>query len=114
VVFGDVTKKGPIGYLLKIPAGSSSPAHMHSSDDYAVVLKGGMTNHAPGGEAKVLAPGSTWFQPAKVAHVNDCAAGAPCEIFVYMAKGFDFMPAPEAPKAAAAKADAPKAEAPKK
>jgi quercetin dioxygenase-like cupin family protein len=118
VVFGDAKKKAPIGYLLRVPAGMTSPAHMHSSDDYAVVLKGGMTNHAPGGEAKVLAPGSTWFQPGHVAHVNDCSPGAPCEIFVYMPKGFDYMPAPEAakaeaPKAEAAKAPAPKAEAPK-
>jgi len=94
VVFGDLTKKGPIGYLLKVPAGSTSPAHTHSSDDYAVVIKGAMNNYAPGAEGKALAPGGTWFQPAKVAHVNHCEAGAACEVFVYMANGFDFMPAP--------------------
>jgi quercetin dioxygenase-like cupin family protein len=104
VVFGDIKKKGPIGYLLKIPAGLSSPAHTHSSDDYAVVVKGSMTNHAPGAEGKVLGAGGTWFQPGNVAHVNDCAAGAPCEIFVYMAKGFDYAPAnTETPKAEGAK-----------
>jgi anti-sigma factor ChrR (cupin superfamily) len=104
VMFGDVKKKGPIGYLLKIPAGASSPAHMHTSDDYAVVIKGSMTDHAPGTEGKALSPGGTWFQPGHVAHVNDCAAGAPCEIFVYMANGFDFIPAKtEAPKAEPAK-----------
>ena len=104
VVFGDVKKKGPIGYLLKIPAGATSPAHLHSSDDYAVVIKGSMTDHAPGTEGKALSPGSTWFQPGHVAHVNDCAAGTPCEIFVYMANGFDYMPAKtETPKAEPAK-----------
>jgi len=113
VVFGDVKKKAPIGYLLRVPAGMTSPAHMHSSDDYAVVVKGSMTNHAPGGEVKQLGPGSSWFQPGHVPHVNDCAAGTPCEIFVYMAKGFDYMPAPEAPKTDAPKAAAPKADAPK-
>ena len=99
VVFGDLTKKAPIGYLLKVPAGQSSPAHTHTSDDYAVVIKGAMSNFAPGTEDKALAPGGTWFQPAGVAHVNHCEAGTPCEVFVYMANGFDFAPAaPEAPK----------------
>jgi hypothetical protein len=100
VVFGDLKKKGPIGYLLKVPAGSTSPAHMHTSDDYAVVIKGALSNYAPGTEGKALAPGGTWFQPGRVAHVNHCEAGAPCEVFVYMPNGFDFMPAKtETPKA---------------
>jgi quercetin dioxygenase-like cupin family protein len=105
VVFGDMRKKGPIGYLLKIPAGAASPAHIHSSDDYAVVIKGALSNYAPGTEDKALPPGSTWFQPAQVGHINHCAAGAPCEVFVYMANGFDFAPA---------KTDSPNPEAPKK
>jgi hypothetical protein len=93
VVFGDMKKKGPIGYLLKVPAGTTSPAHMHTSDDYAVVIKGALNNYAPGAEGKALGPGGTWFQPAKVAHVNHCEPAAPCEVFVYMPNGFDFMPA---------------------
>ena len=104
VLFGDLSKKGPIGYLLKVPAGQSSPAHTHTSDDYAVVIKGAMSNYAPGTEDKALTPGGTWFQPSSVTHINHCQAGAPCEVFVYMAHGFDFAPAkveatkPEAPK----------------
>jgi quercetin dioxygenase-like cupin family protein len=99
VVFGDLKKKGPIGYLLKVPAGTKSPAHTHSSDDYAVVIKGALNNYAPGAEGKALGPGGTWFQPAKVAHVNHCEGSAPCEVFVYMPTGFDFMPAPSDAKA---------------
>ena len=115
VVFGDLKKKGPIGYLLKIPAGDTSPPHTHTSDDYAVVVKGAMSNYAPGAEVKALPPGSTWFQPGRVAHVNHCEAGTPCEVFVYMPHGFDFaMAKVEAPKAEAPKAEAPKADAPKK
>jgi hypothetical protein len=99
VVFGDVKKKGPIGYLLKVPAGSTSPAHMHTSDDYAVIIKGALSNYAPGADGKAIGPGGTWFQPGHVAHVNHCEAGAPCEVFVYMPNGFDFMPAKtETPK----------------
>lgn len=115
VVFGDIKKKAPIGYLLKIPAGDTSPAHTHTSDDYAVVVKGAMGNYAPGAEVKTIGPGGTWFQPGRVPHVNHCDAGSPCEVFVYMAHGFDFAPAKvEAPKMDAPKADAPKMEAPKK
>ncbi len=93
VVFGDLQKKGPVGYLLKVPAGSTSPAHTHTSDDYAVVVKGTLNNYAPGAEGKGLTPGGTWFQPGKVAHVNHCEGSDPCEVFVYMPNGFDFMPA---------------------
>jgi quercetin dioxygenase-like cupin family protein len=57
VVFGDLKKKGPVGYLLKVPAGATSPAHTHTSDDYAVVVKGAMSNHPPGAESKLLSPG---------------------------------------------------------
>lgn len=93
VVFGDLMKKGPIGYLLKVPAGSISPAHMHTSDDYAVVIKGALNNYAPDAKGEALAPGGTWFQPANVAHVNHCEGSAPCEVFVYMPNGFDYVPA---------------------
>jgi quercetin dioxygenase-like cupin family protein len=104
VLFGDLGKKGPIGYLLKVPAGDISPAHTHTSDDFAVVIKGAMSNYAPGTQDKALAPGGTWFQPSGVAHINHCHAGAPCEVFVYMANGFDFAPAnAEATKPAAPK-----------
>ena len=50
MVFGDLKKKGPIGYLLKVPTGSTSPPHMHTSDDFAVVIKGTLNDYAPGTE----------------------------------------------------------------
>ena len=104
VVFGDVKKKGqPVGILLKMPAGARPGPHTHTSDDYVVGITG--TNHdfAPGGdEGKPLGAGGYWFQPGKVVHDNHCEEkGGNCLQFVYMPKGFDFMPAKTDAKAAA-------------
>src|SRR5688572_20909237 len=45
VLFGDPAKKGaPLGVLMKFPAGFTPGPHTHSSDDWAVVLKGTMHN----------------------------------------------------------------------
>src|SRR5205085_7379746 len=40
VVFGDMKTKAPMGFLLKVPAGGKPGPHMHTSDDYAVIIKG--------------------------------------------------------------------------
>jgi hypothetical protein len=119
VVFGDIKKKGtPLGFLFKAPANFKPGPHSHTSDDYAVIVKGTLHNFAPGDEGKGLTPGGTWYQPGKVVHDNHCEAGSECVAFVYTPNGFDFIPAKvEGAKAEtkgdakpAAKADAPKAE----
>jgi hypothetical protein len=99
VVYGDMKKKAPIGFLLKVPADSKPGPHTHTSDDYAVVIKGVMHNYAPGEEGKGVGPGGYWFQPGKVVHDNHCEPGSECVFFVTMTNGFDFIPA----KTAAAK-----------
>jgi anti-sigma factor ChrR (cupin superfamily) len=94
VVFGDMKKKGtPLGFFLKVPPGFKPGPHTHTSDDYAVVVQGAMHNFAAGGdEGKAADVGGTWFQPGKVPHDNHCASTTPCVIFVYVPKGFDFLP----------------------
>ena len=103
VVFGDIKKKGtPLGFLLKLPPGFKPGPHTHTSDDYAVIIQGSMHNFAAGGdEGKAVEPGGTWFQPGKVPHDNHCASTTPCVFFVYVPKGFDFLPV----KAAGEKAE---------
>src|SRR5688572_25707968 len=44
VVFGDLQAKGPLGILLKAPGGFSPGPHTHSSDDYAVGVRGTLHN----------------------------------------------------------------------
>lgn len=104
VVFGDIKKKGPLGFLLKLPPGFKPGPHSHTSDDYAVVIQGSGRNFAPGpDEGKAIEPGGTWFQPGKMVHDNHCASTTPCLVFVYTPKGFDFIPAKPAGEDKAAK-----------
>jgi len=93
VVFGDL-KKGPVGILLKQPAGARPGPHTHTSDYWAVVVKGQVQDFEPGkgDAAATLAAGSWWMQPGKAAHDNHCALGSECVVFVYFPRGFDFSP----------------------
>src|SRR5688572_5694700 len=64
VVFGDPKKKGPLGILLNLPADSKPGPHIHSSDYYAVVVKGVEHNWENGTDTGPALPaGSHWFQP---------------------------------------------------
>lgn len=91
LLFGDFDKPGPIGYLLKVPAGFRPGPHTHTSDDYGVVVKGKMHNFAPGkSEGPTATPGATWFQPGGMVHDNHCEDGSECVVFLYLPNGFDF------------------------
>jgi quercetin dioxygenase-like cupin family protein len=95
VLFGDPKKKGsPLGVLMHFPAGFTPGPHTHSSDDYAVVIKGTQHNFAGDDKGPGVGPGSTWYQPGKQVHNNECEAGSDCVLFVYTPNGFDFQPAP--------------------
>ena len=95
VVFGDL-KKGPVGLLLKQPAGARPGPHTHTSDYWAVVVTGQLQDFEPGmgASATKLPKGSWWMQPGKAAHDNHCVEGSECVIFAYFPKGFDFAPVP--------------------
>ena len=105
VVFGDLKKKAPIGWMLKTPAGFKPGPHTHTSDDYGVVVSGSWHNFAAPGtdEGPALTAGANWYQPGGQAHDNACDASSKdgCVVFVYMPNGFDFKPwtDPKAPKA---------------
>jgi hypothetical protein len=94
VVFGDLKKKGPVGVMMHFPAGAQPGPHTHTSDYWAVVIKGVEHDFAPGQAegAKDLAAGSWWMQPGNMPHDNLCAKDAACDIFVYMPNGFDMKP----------------------
>lgn len=92
LVSGDMFK-GPTSFFLKMPAGSKSPGHTHSNDYYAVVTAGnpghGATSEAANNGQAV---GSTWYQPGKEVHFDNCNGSAECVIFlVYPSGGFDFQ-----------------------
>jgi hypothetical protein len=104
VVFGDMKKKGaPVGFLLHVPADGTPGPHTHTSEYYAVEVKGVEHNWSGDNEGAGLAPGSTWYQPGGQVHNNHCEKGSGsdgCIAFIYVPNGFDFKPAAPAKDAA--------------
>ncbi|NBD12324.1 DUF4437 domain-containing protein [Corallococcus silvisoli] len=94
VLWGDM-KKGPYALLMKFPAGFDSGPHTHSAGYHGVLVKGRMTNISEGATgAGPVEAGSTWDQPGKVVHRNQCAADAECVMLIAQDRPFDFAPAP--------------------
>lgn len=74
---------GPSSMLMKFGKGTGR-MHIHSSDYDLVVLQGEMKHWQPGeseAAAKVLGPGSYWFQPGKQPHVDSCLSDE-CVMYV--------------------------------
>ena len=83
VLWGDPAK-GPSAMLVKFKKGVSS-LHYHSSDYHLSLLQGTMKHWAQGEreeDAKLLQPGSYWFQPANLSHADACLTDE-CLTFVY-------------------------------
>jgi quercetin dioxygenase-like cupin family protein len=91
VVTGQLQGKGPVSFFMRQPKGPA-PEHTHSFNYTGVVVKG-QTKHWPAGaqaKAQVLNPGSTWFQPAKLPHGDECLTDGGCLIFLQFEGPFDF------------------------
>ena len=98
---------GPHGTFWKLPAGFTSPAHTHTADYHAVVIKGTVLNHAPDDKApKEMGAGAFFTQPGGVAHITACKAGAECLMYSYMTGKFDFVPSEAAAPAGGSAAPA--------
>ena len=87
--YGDLSK-GQHGTFLRMPAGFVSPAHTHTEDYYAVVIKGVGANHAPGAKPVALPAGSYWFQTSEQPHVTECLSTTECLFFLVQPGKFDF------------------------
>lgn len=93
LVFGEMKKKAPVGFLFKVPPGFRPGPHTHTQDYYSVVLQGTVHDFAPGAdEGKAIDPGGHWFQAGMVPHDNHCASAVPCVIFIYSPAGYDYLP----------------------
>ena len=91
-LYGDY-KKGPYGGLMQLPAGFTSPIHIHSGDYEAVQIEGTSSHWLKGedgSKAKKMTPGSYWTMPGKLEHYSACAAGKDCVLFVWQKGKFDF------------------------
>lgn len=82
VLSGDPAN-GPSAIIIKRKKGEGR-MHIHSSDYHGVLLQG-MVKHWSEGEeekdAKLLGPGSYWFQPGGQGHADACLSDE-CLIFV--------------------------------
>jgi len=97
-LFGDA-KKGPVGFFIKLPAGSPGAMHTHTAGYHAVVISGTITNAADGETApKAMPAGSYWYQPGKAPHITSCAPSADCVAYIYVEGKFDYFPYPVKPK----------------
>lgn len=93
VVSGDLMAKAPVTFFMKLPKGPA-PLHSHSAGYHGTVVAGQAKHWPEGGEktAKVLRPGSHWYQPATQNHGDECLS-AECVLLLQMEGGFDFTPA---------------------
>lgn len=90
VVFGDLSKKGPLGRIVRLPAGIDVGMHTHKTDGWVVVLQGKHHHFGPGQDQGK--PVAWWFQPAHGVHDDVCEKGVDCLLFAYTPGGADFIP----------------------
>lgn len=74
-IWGDQTKDGESGFLVKFVDGFSSPPHIHNITYRGIVLGGGLHNDDPKAEPMWMTTGSYWTQPAGETHITS-ARGA--------------------------------------
>ena len=74
-LWGDQTKEGASGFLVKFVDGFSSPPHIHNITYRGIVLGGALHNDDPSAATFWMPAGSWWTQPAGEAHITS-ARGA--------------------------------------
>jgi hypothetical protein len=74
-LWGDRTKDGASGFLVRFVDGFSSPPHIHNITYRGVVIEGLVHNDDPDAEQMWLPSGSFWTQPAGHVHITS-AQGA--------------------------------------
>ena len=106
-LWGDRTKGGDYGMLLKMPAGGEAGMHAHTGDYHGINLQGTWVHTFEGDTSapKELPPGSYVMQPGKQNHNDVCKGKVDCIIFVHQHAKGDFIPAKTAAKPADKPAD---------
>lgn len=74
-IWGDQTKDGESGFLVKFVDGFSSPPHIHNITYRGIVLSGALHNDDPDATPMWMKTGSYWTQPAGEVHITS-ARGA--------------------------------------
>ncbi len=92
-LWGDWSKGGPYGVLVKFEAGVMNPLHKHTHTLKIVVLSGTFVHQPKGGVEEKVGPGGYLLQAGGQYHVSGCAPGAECEFFMTSTDKFDLIPA---------------------
>jgi quercetin dioxygenase-like cupin family protein len=83
----------PYFAMVRLPAGTVSPAHVKSATMFGVMIEGEMTHAAPGTEnPAIIGPGGYYQVPANLPHVSACVSLTPCVTMFYQDGAFDFVP----------------------
>jgi hypothetical protein len=88
-LWGDWTKGGAFGNLIKFDAGLMHPLHKHTHTLKIVMISGTMVHKAEGGSEAKLGPGS--FLKETKPHVSGCTKDADCVFFMTSNDKFDFI-----------------------
>ncbi|MEO0502853.1 MAG: hypothetical protein AAFZ14_05970 [Pseudomonadota bacterium] len=78
--------------MVRLPAGTISPAHTKSATIYRLLAKGEMTHAAPATDAATIGPGADYEIPADMPHMSACVSATPCLTLLYQDGPFDFVP----------------------
>ena len=79
-LWGDQTKKGESGFLVKFVDGFSSPPHIHNVTYRGIVIGGGLHNDDPDAKPMWMRTGSYWTQPAGEAHITSARGASICYV----------------------------------
>lgn len=85
----------PYMAMVRLPAGTVSPAHVKSANMFGIMIEGTMTHVAAGADPSAAVPlsqGAFYMVPEGLAHVSRCVSEEPCVTFLYQDGKFDFLP----------------------
>ncbi|MEO0633283.1 MAG: DUF4437 domain-containing protein [Pseudomonadota bacterium] len=85
----------PYQALVRLPAGTVSPAHTKSANMFGVMIAGEMIHHTDTEDpaaARRIGPGAFYSIAAGTPHVSACVSATPCVAYLYQDGAFDFVP----------------------
>lgn len=90
--WGDWTKPGDYGMIVKIEAGVVLPRHSHTHDYHGMTIQGNWVHSYKKGDERLLPPGSYAFQEGKEDHGDRCEGTQDCLILIHQHGPRDFFP----------------------